>query len=116
MEGKWQWLYTASNARHTHLYLSGRDVLGGGQPCGLAAAKARARRPPQAGGGPIKYHQLAFSNSLHQTGIIRARETGRGSPAHGSASLESIFGYTAHDCLNFLASVVVCYVVLTFGR
>jgi hypothetical protein len=33
-----------------------RDVLAGGQPCGLAAGSARGRRPPKAGGGPIKYH------------------------------------------------------------
>jgi hypothetical protein len=33
-----------------------RDVLGGGQPGGLAAA-------------PKKYHQLAFRNSLLQIGI-----------------------------------------------
>jgi hypothetical protein len=38
-----------------------RDVFGGGQPCGLAAASAWGRRPPKAGGGPTKYHQLAFS-------------------------------------------------------
>jgi hypothetical protein len=47
-----------------------RDVLGGGQPCGLAAASARGRRPPSAGGGPTKYHRLAFGNSLHGIGII----------------------------------------------
>jgi hypothetical protein len=47
-----------------------RDVLGGGQPCGLAAAPAQGRRPPKAGGGPTKYHQLAFRNSLHGIGII----------------------------------------------
>jgi hypothetical protein len=47
-----------------------RDVLGGGQPCGLAAASARGRRPPKAGGGPTKYHRLAFRNSLHGIGII----------------------------------------------
>jgi hypothetical protein len=46
-----------------------RDVLGGGQPAGLAAASARGRRPPKAGGGPTKYHQLAFRNSLHRIGI-----------------------------------------------
>jgi hypothetical protein len=32
----------------------------------LAAASARGRRPPKAGGGPTKYHQLAFRNSLHR--------------------------------------------------
>jgi hypothetical protein len=37
-----------------------RDVLGGGQPAGLAAAPAWGRRPPKAGGGPTKYHQLAY--------------------------------------------------------
>jgi len=40
--------------------------FGGGQPYGLAAALARGRRPPKAGGGPTKYHQLAFRNSLHR--------------------------------------------------
>ena len=29
-----------------------RDVLGGGQPAGLAAASAWGRRPPSGGGGP----------------------------------------------------------------
>jgi len=43
--------------------------FGGGQPVGLAAALARGRRPPKAGGGPTKYHRLAFKNSLHQVGI-----------------------------------------------
>jgi len=46
-----------------------RDVLGGGQPAGLAAASARGRRPPKAGGGPTKYHRLAFKNSLHGIGV-----------------------------------------------
>jgi hypothetical protein len=32
--------------------LNGERGFGGGQPCGLAAA-------------PIKYHRLAFRNSLH---------------------------------------------------
>jgi len=40
-----------------------RDALGGGQPCGLAAALARARRPPKAGGGPTKYHRLALGKA-----------------------------------------------------
>jgi len=44
--------------------------FGGGQPCGLAAASAWGRRPPKAGGGPTKYHRLAFRNSLHRIGII----------------------------------------------
>jgi len=43
--------------------------FGGGQPYGLAAALAQGRRPPKAGGGPTKYHQFAFRNSLHQVGI-----------------------------------------------
>ena len=43
--------------------------FGGGQPCGLAAASARGRRPPKAGGGPTKYHRLAFKNSLHGIGV-----------------------------------------------
>jgi len=47
-----------------------RDVFGGGQPCGLAAASARGCRPPKAGGSPTKYHGLAFKNSLHGIGII----------------------------------------------
>jgi hypothetical protein len=47
-------------------------VFGGGQPCGLAAASAQARRPPSAGGGPTKYHQFAFRNSLHQVGVTFA--------------------------------------------
>jgi len=46
-----------------------RDVLGGGQPAGLAAASARGRRPPKGGGGPTKYHRLAFKNSLHGIGV-----------------------------------------------
>jgi hypothetical protein len=46
--------------------------FGGGQPYGLAAALARGRRPPKAGGGPTKYHRLAFRNSLHQVGITFA--------------------------------------------
>jgi hypothetical protein len=46
-----------------------RGVLGGGQPCGLAAALAQGRRPPKAGGGPTKYQQLALRNSLHRIGI-----------------------------------------------
>jgi len=41
--------------------------FGGGQPCGLAAALAQGRRPPKAGGGPTKYHQPAFRNSLHRS-------------------------------------------------
>jgi hypothetical protein len=47
-----------------------RDVLGGGQPVGLAAASTWGRRPPLAGGGPTKYRRLAFRNSLHRVGII----------------------------------------------
>jgi hypothetical protein len=47
--------------------------FGGGQPAGLAAASAWGRRPPSAGGGPTKYHQLAFRNSLHRTGITRCK-------------------------------------------
>jgi len=35
----------------------------------LAAASARGRRPPKAGGGPTKYHRLAIKNSLHRVGI-----------------------------------------------
>jgi hypothetical protein len=35
-------------------------------PYGLAAAPAWGRRPPKAGGGPTKYHRLAFRNSLHR--------------------------------------------------
>ena len=46
-----------------------RDVFGGGQPAGLAAASARGRRPPKAVGGPTKYHRLAFKNSLHGIGV-----------------------------------------------
>jgi hypothetical protein len=49
--------------------LNEERCFGGGQPCGLAAASAWGRRPPKAGGGPTKYHQLAFRNSLHQVGI-----------------------------------------------
>ena len=44
-------------------FLEEERCFGGGQPCGLAAAPARGRRPPSAGGGPTKYHQLALSNS-----------------------------------------------------
>jgi hypothetical protein len=47
------------------------DVLGGGQPCGLAAAQAWGRRPPKAGGGPTKYYRLAFGNFLHRIGLRR---------------------------------------------
>jgi len=49
--------------------LNEERCFGGGQPYGLAAASAWGRRPPKAGGGPTKYHQLAFKNSLHQVGI-----------------------------------------------
>jgi hypothetical protein len=49
--------------------LNEEGCFGGGQPCGLAAASARGRRPPKAGGGPTKYHQLAFKKSLHQLSI-----------------------------------------------
>jgi hypothetical protein len=52
----------------------GRDVLGGGQPAGLAAAPAWGRRPPSAGGGPTKYHRPAFRNSLHRIGISPDRK------------------------------------------
>jgi hypothetical protein len=52
--------------------LNGERGFGGGQPCGLAAASAWGRRPPSAGGGPTKYHQLAFRNSLHRIGIRRS--------------------------------------------
>jgi len=45
-----------------------KDVLGGGQPCGLAAAPARGRRPPKAGGGPTKYLRLALRNSWYKNG------------------------------------------------
>jgi hypothetical protein len=51
--------------------LNEERCFGGGQPCGLAAASAWGRRPPSAGGGPTKYHQLTFRNSLHQVGIRR---------------------------------------------
>jgi hypothetical protein len=47
--------------------LNGERCFGGGQPCGLAAASAWGRRPPSAGGGPTKYHRLAFKNSLQTT-------------------------------------------------
>jgi hypothetical protein len=50
--------------------LRGGAAGGGGQPCGLAAASAWGRRPPKAGGGPTKYHQLAFRSSLHRISII----------------------------------------------
>jgi len=49
--------------------LNEERCFGGGQPWGLAAASAWGRRPPSAGGGPTKYHRLAFRNSLHQVGI-----------------------------------------------
>jgi hypothetical protein len=49
--------------------LLGGAARGGGQPAGLAAAPARGRRPPLAGGGPAKYLQPAFRNSLHRVGI-----------------------------------------------
>jgi len=45
------------------------DVLGGGQPCGLATASAQGCRPPKAGGSPTKHHRLPFRNSSHQAGI-----------------------------------------------
>jgi membrane fusion protein (multidrug efflux system) len=51
--------------------LNEERCFGGGQPCGLAAASARGRRPPSAGSGLTKYHQLAFKNSLHRIGIMR---------------------------------------------
>jgi hypothetical protein len=54
-----------------------KDVLGGGQPCGLAAASARGRRPPAAGGGPTKYHRLALRNSLYRIGIRTGKGTRR---------------------------------------
>jgi hypothetical protein len=57
--------------------LNGERGFGGGQPCGLAAASARGRRPPKAGGGPTKYHRLTFRNSLHRTVITSADENRR---------------------------------------
>jgi len=48
--------------------LNGERGFSGGQPVGLAAASAWGRRPPSAGGGPTKYHRLAFRNSLHRIG------------------------------------------------
>jgi hypothetical protein len=50
--------------------LNEERCFGGGQPCGLPAALAWARRPPKAGGEPTKYYRLAFRNSLHRIGII----------------------------------------------
>jgi hypothetical protein len=50
-----------------------RDVLGGGQPCGLAAASAQGCRPPSAGGSSTKYHRLAFRNSFHRIFIRLAK-------------------------------------------
>jgi hypothetical protein len=50
--------------------LNEKDVLAAAERQGrrparaLAAASAWGRRPPKAGGGPTKYHQLAFRNSL----------------------------------------------------
>jgi hypothetical protein len=66
-----------------------RDVLGGGQPAGLAAASAQGRRPPKAGGGHIKL-TLVSRNSLPQIGIVPflngQRDTGGGaSPLRGLA-------------------------------
>jgi hypothetical protein len=40
------------------------------RPAGLAAALAWGRRLPKAGGGPMKYHRLAFRNSLHRIGVV----------------------------------------------
>jgi hypothetical protein len=61
----------AKNLYHLHskTILNGERGFGGGQPCGLAAASARGRRPPKAGGGPTKYHRLALRNFLHRVGI-----------------------------------------------
>ena len=52
--------------------LWGGATWGGGQPAGLAAAPARGRRPPKAGGGPTKYHQLALRNSSHRASHLPA--------------------------------------------
>ena len=71
--------------------------FGGGQPYGLAAALARGRRPPKAGGGPTKYHRLAFRNSLHQVGIKHM---------HRAACREGTL-YPAALCLEYLRPVVV---------
>ena len=50
--------------------LNEERCFGGGQPCGLAAASAWGRRPPKAGGGPTKYHQLALRNSMREGRVL----------------------------------------------
>jgi hypothetical protein len=67
------------------------DVLGGGQPCGLAAAQAWGRRPPSAGGGPTKYHRLAFRNFLDEKAQRPMRLTGE-VPWRGMVGLEGAVG------------------------
>jgi hypothetical protein len=85
--------------------------FGGGQPCGLAAALARGRRPPKAGGGPIKYHRLAFRNSLHQVGTSLKKDppppdtpAKAGSPSTFPPFPKSLLQTPAGTCLvrNFL--------------
>jgi hypothetical protein len=69
--------------------LRGGAARGGGQPAGLAAASAQGRRPPKAGGGPTKYHQLAFRNPLvlyhfeTKAFLMLRRGDGRARPAGG---------------------------------
>ena len=50
-----------------------RGVLAAASPLrGLAAASARGRRPPKAGGGPKKYYPLALRNSFVPTSHLSA--------------------------------------------
>jgi len=84
----------------------------------LRAGRRPSTGPPPAEGGrrphkipPIRIQKLFASNWYYF-----AHERRREVALHRETSvLKAFFGYAAHDCLNFLASVVMCYVVLTFG-
>jgi hypothetical protein len=70
--------------------------FGGGQPYGLAAALAQGRRPPKAGGGPTKYHRLAFRNSLHQANPFPPSKAA--SPSEGGFALFFDLPLAASPC------------------
>jgi hypothetical protein len=62
-------------------------LFGGGQPCGLAAALARGRRPPKAGGGPTK------STDLHsETLCIKLVLYGKWANFGGHLFVRAVFG------------------------
>ena len=65
--------------------LNGERGFGGGPPVGRPAALAQGRRPPSAGGGPTKYHRLAFRNALHRVGISQRTPSQRGQDTKGEA-------------------------------